>query len=87
MRVEYGTNEVQISRTEGIILGQLMRNAGAIVTYGELSELMWGVDFAGASDSIKVHIHHLREKLEADEGKPKLILNKPGVGYFLAKPS
>jgi len=86
MRVVYGTNEIQISRTEGIILGQLMRNAGAVVTYSDLSDLMWGVEFNGASDSIKVHIHHLREKLEAEPGKPKLILNKQGVGYYLAKP-
>ena len=62
-----------------------MRNAGAVVTYSDLSDLMWGVEFNGASDSIKVHIHHLREKLEAEPGKPKLILNKQGVGYYFAK--
>jgi two-component system KDP operon response regulator KdpE len=84
MRVVYGTNEIQISRTEGIILGQLMRNAGAVVTYSDLSDLMWGVEFNGASDSIKVHIHHLREKLEAEPSKPRLILNKQAVGYYLA---
>jgi len=87
MQVVNGTNEMQISRTEGIILGQLMRNAGAVVTYSDLSDLIWGVDFAGASDSIRVHIHHLREKLEAEPGKPKLILNKPNVGYYLANNS
>jgi len=85
MRAVYGTNEIQISRTEGIILGQLMRNAGAVVTYSDLSELIWGVDFMEASESIKVHIRHIREKLEAYNGKSKLILNKSGVGYYLAK--
>jgi len=86
MRVVNGTNEIQLSRTESIILGQLMRNAGSVVTYSNLSDLMWGVDFAGASDTIRVHIHHLREKLEIGNGKHKLILNKQGVGYCLAKP-
>ncbi|OGN88632.1 MAG: DNA-binding response regulator [Chloroflexi bacterium RBG_13_46_14] len=85
MRVVYGENKMQISRTEGIILGQLIRNAGAVVTYSDISEVIWGIDFTGASDSIKVHIRHLREKLELDPSKPKLILNKPGVGYFLNK--
>jgi len=85
MRVVNGTNDIQVSRTEGIILGQLMRNAGSVVTYSSLSDLMWGVDFNGASDSIKVHIHHLREKLETEPGEPRLILNKQGVGYYLAK--
>ena len=84
MQVVNGTNEIKISCTEGIIMGQLMRNAGSVVTYSDLSDLIWGVDFAGASDSIRVHIHHLREKLEAEPGKPKLILNKPNVGYYLA---
>ncbi len=83
MRVVNGTNEIQISRTEGIILGQLMRNVGSVVTYSNLSELIWGVDFAGNSNSIRVHMNHLRKKLEAD-GKPKLILNKQNVGYYLA---
>ena len=87
MRVVYGSNKIQISRTEGIILGQLIRNAGTVVTYSDLSEVIWGVEFTGASDSIKVHIRHLREKLELDPSKPKLILNKPGIGYFLDKPS
>jgi len=87
MRVVNGTDEIQISRTEGIILGQLMRNAGTVVSYSDLSDLMWGVDFNGASDSIKVHIHHLRDKLEAKPGRPGLILNKQGVGYYLANAS
>jgi len=87
VRVVHGKNEIQISRTEGIILGQLMRKAGAVVTYSDFSDLIWGVDFAGASSSIKVHISHLREKLEAGNGQSKIIRNKPGVGYYLARPS
>jgi two-component system KDP operon response regulator KdpE len=84
LRAIYGTNEIQLSRTEGVIMGQLMRNAGAVATYSDLSDLMWGVEFDGAPATIKVHIHHLRDKLEVEPGKPNLILNKQGVGYYLA---
>jgi len=86
-QVFFPEREIQISFTEGIILGQLMRNAGKVVSYAILADAMWGDDFPEAKESIHVHIRHLREKLEADPSKPKIILNKPGIGYYLAKPS
>jgi two-component system KDP operon response regulator KdpE len=82
-RVFFPEREIMVSFTEGIILGQLMRNAGNVVSYAILAEAMWGDDFPEARDSIHVHVRHLREKLEIDPSKPKLILNKPGIGYFL----
>lgn len=87
LRLRSGTKEIKISRTEGIVLGQLMRNSGNVVNYGSLAEAMWGLDFPEASDSIKVHIRHLREKLEMNPSKPQIILTKPGIGYYMAKPS
>lgn len=87
LRLTSGTKEVKISRTEGIILGQLMRNSGNVVNYASLAEAMWGLDFPEASDSIKVHIRHLRQKLEMNPSKPQIILTKPGIGYYIAKPS
>ena len=86
MRLTLASKEVKISRTEGIILGCLMRNSGNVVSYSTIADAMWGVDFLEASDSIKVHIRHLRKKLEENPDRPKLILNKPGIGYFLGKP-
>jgi DNA-binding response OmpR family regulator len=87
MRLFSGRTEINISRTEGLILGTLMRNPGNVVNYGVIAEAIWGDDFAEASNSVRVHIRHLREKLEADAGKPQLILTKTGIGYYLAKPS
>jgi len=87
LRLMVGPKEIAISRTEGIILEQLMRNPGNVVSYASLAEAMWGGDFPAASDSIKVHIRHLREKLETDPSKPQIILNKAGMGYYVAKPS
>lgn len=82
-RVFFPEREIQVSFTEGIILAQLMKNAGNVVSYTSLAEAMWGDNFPEARDSIHVHIRHLREKLESDPSKPRLILNKPGVGYIL----
>ena len=81
-----GGKEIALTVTENHILGYLMKNAGRVVTHSNLAEAVWGDDYPGATDSLKVHIRRLREKIEQDPGKPRIILTKTGVGYFLAKP-
>jgi len=78
--------EIALTITESRILAHLMRNAGHVVTHSSLAEAVWGNDYPGAADSLKVHIRRLREKIEANPSQPKLILTKAGVGYFLARP-
>jgi two-component system response regulator VicR len=78
--------EIALTITESRILAHLMRNAGHVVTHSSLAEAVWGNDYPGAADSLKVHIRRLREKIEASPSQPKLILTKAGVGYFLARP-
>jgi two-component system KDP operon response regulator KdpE len=58
-----------------------------VVTHSKLAEAVWGEDHLEATDSLRVYIRHLREKLEADPSNPKLILTKVGVGYILATPA
>jgi two-component system response regulator VicR len=78
--------EIALTITESRLLSHLMRNAGHVVTHSSLAEAVWGNDYPGATDSLKVHIRRLREKIEADPSHPQLILTKSGVGYFLARP-
>ena len=85
-QVFYGDKEINVTRTEGSILRHLMRNAGRVVTHSDLSDAVWGVDYADAVESLKVHIRRLRVKVEADPSNPQIILTKPGIGYSLAKP-
>jgi two-component system KDP operon response regulator KdpE len=86
-RLFSGRKEIDVSRTEGLILAILMRNPGNVVNYSAIAEAVWGDDFTDASNSVRVHVRHLREKMEEDPGKPQFILTKPGIGYYLAKPS
>lgn len=81
----YGEKEIALTVTESLILNHLMRNAGHVVTHSSLAEAVWGDDYPGAADSLKVHIRRLREKIEADPSHPQLILTRTGIGYFLAK--
>ena len=86
-QLKYGGKEISLTLIEGRMMYHLMRNAGHVVIHSRLAEAVWGEDHPGATDSLRVYIRHLREKLEADPGNPKLILTKVGVGYILATPA
>jgi len=82
----YGKKEINLTPTEGSILHQLMKNVGRVVTHSSLAEVVWGVDYPDAADSLKVYVRRLRTKLEADPSHPQIVLTKPGIGYLMAKP-
>lgn len=84
-QLQMGDKEIALTVTEKNILAHLMKNSGRVVTHSNLAEAVWGDDYPGATDSLKVHIRRLREKIEEDPGKPRIILTKTGIGYFLAK--
>ncbi len=77
---------IKLSHTEGLILYELIKFSGHVVTYERLIELIWGGDYTEAMGSIRVYIRHLREKIESDPNSPKVIMNQAGVGYFINKP-
>ncbi len=85
-QLSYGQREINLTRTEGIILHSLMRNAGQVVTHSTLAQAVWGEDYPDATSTLKVHVLRLRQKLEVDSSQPKLILTKTGIGYLLVKP-
>jgi len=82
----YGKREINLTAIEAHIIHYLMRMGGRVATYSSLAEDVWGDDYPGSVDSLRVHIRRLREKLEADPSHPQLILTKAGIGYFMAKP-
>jgi two-component system KDP operon response regulator KdpE len=82
----YGKKEINVTAIEAHIIHCLMRMGGRVATYSNLAEDIWGDDYPGSVDSLRVHIRRLREKLEADPSHPQLVLTKAGMGYFLARP-
>lgn len=74
---------VRLTPTEYHLLYQLVRNAGRVVTHRILLEKVWGREYLDATDYLKVHIQHLRQKL-GDEAQ-KLISTERGIGYRFAK--
>jgi DNA-binding response OmpR family regulator len=77
--------EVHLTSTEINLLMHLIRNDGQVVTLKSIAEEIWGEDYPGSHHAIRVYIQRLREKVEPDMSNPSLILNKPGVGYYVEK--
>ena len=73
--------EVQLKPKEFDLLHFLLRSAGQVFTREQLLERVWGYEFFGGSRTVDVHIHWLREKLEAEPAQPRHILTVRGVGY------
>ena len=68
--------EVDISAREFAVLEALMKEPGAVVSREKLEDVVYGWDEEVGSNSLEVHLHHLRRKLT-----PELIRNVRGVGY------
>ena len=63
------------------LLELLMRNAGRVLTRGQLIDRVWGSDYVGDTKTLDVHIKRLRSKLEADPANPTHVLTVRGLGY------
>ncbi|MFC1981590.1 response regulator transcription factor [Chloroflexota bacterium] len=79
--------EMYLTHTEYIILHQLIRNAGHVVTHSMLAEAVWGGEYPHAVEGLRVYIRRLREKIEVAPDDPQIIITKVGTGYLLAQPS
>jgi DNA-binding response OmpR family regulator len=76
---------VDLTPTETKILYILIRNAGRAVTTDFLLRRLWPLEEM-FEDTLRVHIHRLRKKVEADSSQPRYILTERGLGYrFIAK--
>ncbi|MGC9321300.1 MAG: response regulator transcription factor [Kosmotogaceae bacterium] len=77
----YG-KEIILTPTEFKILRTLMENEGIVLGRDRLLQKVWDVDGEFIDDNtLSVHIRKLREKVEEDPSKPKLIETLRGMGY------
>lgn len=83
--VTVGGEPVRLTRIEFDILALLAHNVGRVVTSRMLLENVWGPEYVGDTQTLRVHVSHLRQKIEGS-AVPRYILTEPGVGYRLAEP-
>jgi two-component system response regulator RegX3 len=63
------------------LLELLLRNAGRVLTRGQLIDRVWGSDYVGDTKTLDVHVKRLRAKIEPDPGNPKHLVTVRGLGY------
>jgi two-component system, OmpR family, response regulator len=76
---------IRLGRRELLLLEQLMRHAGEVVTRSMLLEAAWEYDFEARGNLVDMHIHRLRQKVDAGFSYP-LIHTVPGAGYMVRGP-
>jgi two-component system KDP operon response regulator KdpE len=81
--VRRGDQEVHLTPTEYKLLTVLVRHAGKVITHRQLLKEVWGTNYADQSHYVRVYMAQLRQKLEADPARPRLLVTEPGVGYRL----
>ena len=79
--VAVGGQPVKLALKEFELLEMLLRNAGRVMTRGQLIDRIWGADYVGDTKTLDVHVKRLRAKLEPDPGNPAHLLTVRGLGY------
>ena len=74
---------VRLTPIEYRLLTTLITNAGRVVTQRQLLAEVWGPGYVDRSHYLRIHMGHLRHKLEVDPAQPKHLLTELGVGYRL----
>jgi two-component system response regulator RegX3 len=72
---------VSLPLKEFDLLELLLRNAGRVLTRGQLIDRVWGSDYVGDTKTLDVHVKRLRAKIEPDPGNPKYLVTVRGLGY------
>ena len=79
--VSVGGEAVSMPLKEFELLEMLLRNAGRVLTRGQLIDRVWGSDYVGDTKTLDVHIKRLRSKIESDPSSPRHIVTVRGLGY------
>ena len=80
-RVTVAGHEAKLTPTEYNLLKELVLNAGKVFPHTTLLSRVWGPEYAGEKEYLRVFIGRLRKELETDTQNPKYIVTVPGVGY------
>ena len=73
--------EINMPLKEFELLEVLMRNAGRVLTRGQLIDRVWGTDYFGDTKTLDVHIKRIRSRIEQHPSEPSMLMTVRGLGY------
>ena len=82
-RVSRSGADVHLTPIEFDLLRVLAQHRGRLVTHRQLLHEVWGPEYGEETHYLRVHIAHIRAKLEPDPHRPRRVVTEPGVGYRL----
>jgi two-component system, OmpR family, KDP operon response regulator KdpE len=82
-RVLRAGTEVHLTRIEFELLSVLAQHRGRLVTHRQLLNEVWGPEYGDETHYLRVHVAHIRAKLERDPSRPQYLITEPGIGYRL----
>ena len=80
-RVRRGGLEFRLTPKEFDLLQYLLANPKVVIPHTKLLQAVWGPDYGGEVEYLRVFVNQLRKKLEPDPAKPKYLVTEPWVGY------
>lgn len=80
-RVFVSDKEITLTNKEFEVLAFLAENVGIVFSKESIFERVWGLEAAGDTATVMVHVNRLREKIEPNPAKPVYIETVWGVGY------
>lgn len=79
--VRVGGEDPKLTPREYALLHQLVLHVGKVLTHRHLLQTAWPDDASADVQALRVHVRHLRQKIERDPEAPLRITTEPGVGY------
>jgi two-component system KDP operon response regulator KdpE len=73
--------ELKLTPHEYEILRFMTQNAERVLTHRQVLAAVWGPEDVEETQYLRVHISHLRQKIEENPSRPRFIVTEPGVGY------
>ena len=77
---------VRLTPTEWHLVEVLVRNSGKLITSKALLQTIWGPQYGHETNYLRVHMAHIRRKLEPNPGRPQYFHTEPGLGYRYSPP-
>jgi two-component system KDP operon response regulator KdpE len=85
-KVTVDGESVSLTRTEFDIVLFLAVRRGTVQPQEAILQAVWGPHHGRYVQTLRVHIGHIRRKIEAEPSQPKYILTEPGIGYIFVEP-
>jgi len=77
--------EVRLTAKEYAMLRLLVIHRGKVVTHGQMLRELWGPKSEENTHYLRVHMTHIRQKLESEPHKPRHLRTESGIGYRLVE--